>query len=49
MVAGHISGTGIGLAMVRQVVEQHGGSVEVQSRPGVGSTFSVRLPLRAPS
>ena len=49
MVAGHISGTGIGLAMVRQVVEQHGGSVEAQSRPGVGSTFSVRLPLRAPS
>ena len=50
LVAGHISGTGIGLAMVRQVVEQHGGSVEAQSRPGVGSTFTVRLPLRsAPS
>ena len=33
----------------RAVVEQHGGSVEAQSRPGVGSTFKVRLPLRAPA
>ncbi|HET9493696.1 MAG TPA: PAS domain S-box protein [Chloroflexia bacterium] len=40
-----ISGTGIGLASVRQVVEQHGGSVEVHSREGEGSTFIVRLPL----
>jgi signal transduction histidine kinase len=40
-----ISGTGIGLASVRQVIEQHGGVVEAHSREGYGSTFIVRLPM----
>jgi len=40
-----IPGSGIGLAGVRQIVEQHGGSIEVESREGEGSTFTVRLPL----
>ncbi|WP_278913822.1 ATP-binding protein [Deinococcus wulumuqiensis] len=40
-------GTGIGLAFVREVIEQHGGSIEVQSEVGQGSTFTVRLPLGA--
>jgi signal transduction histidine kinase len=44
-VAGRFDGTGIGLASVRQIVEQHGGSVGVESREGGGSTFTVELPL----
>lgn len=47
-VAGRFSGTGIGLAGVRHIVEQHGGSIEVQSALGSGSTFTVRLPTGRP-
>src|SRR5579884_3224163 len=43
-VIGVIPGSGIGLAGVRQIVEQHGGTVEVDSREGQGTTFVVRLP-----
>lgn len=37
-------GTGLGLSIVKHVAQTHGGQVEVQSRPGQGSTFRVRLP-----
>ncbi len=47
-VAGRFSGTGIGLAGARQIVEQHGGSVQVTSALGSGSTFTVRLPTGRP-
>jgi len=42
-------GGGLGLAIVRGAVEAHGGSVAVESTPGAGATFSLRLPLSAPS
>jgi PAS domain S-box-containing protein len=40
-----ISGTGIGLVGVSQIIGQHGGTVEVSSQEGKGSTFTIRLPL----
>jgi len=46
-VTGHIQGTGIGLASARQIVEQHGGTITAESMVGVGSRFTLRLPIRA--
>ncbi len=42
-----VTGSGLGLALARQVVRLHGGEVRVDSEPDKGSTFSVRLPIPA--
>jgi signal transduction histidine kinase len=41
-------GTGLGLAVSRKILREHGGEVVVQSEEGKGSTFGLRLPLRSP-
>ena len=43
-----VPGVGLGLTIVKAIVEAHGGRVSLQSAPGQGTTFRVRLPLRVP-
>jgi signal transduction histidine kinase len=40
------SGSGLGLALVKHIVEAHGGDISVESESGKGSTFTIRMPLR---
>jgi signal transduction histidine kinase len=47
-VTGRRGGSGLGLAVTKRIVEEHGGRIELYSEPGKGSDFAIRLPVRGP-
>jgi signal transduction histidine kinase len=47
-VGDQIHGTGLGLSLVRRIVEAHGGNVKAHSRPGERTEFAIRIPAAAP-
>jgi len=47
--AKNLPGTGLGLTVVRQSVDGHGGKISVNSKLGVGTTFTVSLPIQLPA
>lgn len=49
MVSNKTGGTGLGTKIVKDVVEMHGGRITVESEPGRGTTFEIRLPIDGPA
>lgn len=43
-----IPGTGLGLFLSKEIARRHGGDITVHSKPGVGSEFTLMLPLKTP-
>jgi signal transduction histidine kinase len=41
-----LGGSGLGLLMTKKIVHEHGGTIGLKSKPGEGTTFSIRLPRR---
>ena len=39
-------GTGLGLSIVHRIVDNHGGKIDVKSKPGKGTVFTIRLPVK---
>ena len=49
LVSNKTGGTGLGTKIVKEVVDMHGGSIAVESEPGRGTTFDIRLPIQGPA
>jgi len=41
-----LNGTGLGLAVTRRIIEEHNGTIQVESQPGQGTTFTLLLPMK---
>jgi len=48
-VSSKTGGTGLGSKIVKDVIDMHGGCITVESEPGQGTTFDIRLPVEGPT